>query len=110
VVAHISPKNQFREPKKIPYAVPIYEPDTPSWSSCEYSFTPSILSIKEEVVYPWEIDVAVSSMTDVEERRMAKIKMTALLRGANELLAAGTAEDSLRSTSGTHRSSVEVEK
>jgi len=52
VVVHIPPKNQFKEPKKIPYAVPIFGPSTPSWSSCEYSSTPNILGIEEEVSYP----------------------------------------------------------
>jgi len=65
VVAHVPPKSQFKEPKKIPYAVPIYELSTPSWSSYEYSSTPSILSIAGEVVYPWEIEVAISHMTDI---------------------------------------------
>jgi len=51
VVACIPLKNQLREPKKISHAVLIYEPDTPLWSSCEYSSSPSILSIEEEVVY-----------------------------------------------------------
>lgn len=65
VVANSPRKNQFWEPKRIPYAVPIYEPRMPSWSSCEYSSTPTILSIEEEVVYPWEIDVPASRITDV---------------------------------------------
>jgi len=52
VVVHIPPKNQLREPKKIPYAVPILVLGIPSWSSCEYSSTPSILSIEEDVVSP----------------------------------------------------------
>ena len=55
VVACVPPKNQFREPKKIPYIVPVYEPGTPSWSTYEYSSTPSILSIEEDVIYPWEL-------------------------------------------------------
>jgi len=54
VVACVPPKNQFRETKKIPYAMLIYESGTPSWFSCEYSSTPSVLSVEEEVVYPWE--------------------------------------------------------
>jgi len=56
VVACTPPKNQFREPNKIPYDVPRYEPNTPSWSSCKCSSTPNILSIEEEVVYPWKIE------------------------------------------------------
>jgi len=65
VVTHVPQKNQFREPKKILYVVPLCEPDTPSWSSCGDSSIPSTLTIEEEVVYPWETDVAVSHMTDV---------------------------------------------
>ncbi|KAJ8423713.1 hypothetical protein Cgig2_016464 [Carnegiea gigantea] len=101
VVAHVPSKNQFKEPKKILYAVLIHEPGTPSWSSYEYSSTPSILSIKEDVVYPWEIDV---------ECRMAKIKMIARLRSPNELLAERTSEGNLRSSSDSYRWSVELEK
>jgi len=52
VVAHIPPKNQLMEPKKIPYVMPVYEPGTPSWSSCEYSSTPGILNIEQDVIYP----------------------------------------------------------
>ena len=46
VVAHIPPKNQFSEPKKIPYALPIYESGIPSWSSCEYSSTLASLALR----------------------------------------------------------------
>ncbi|KAJ8444860.1 hypothetical protein Cgig2_029791 [Carnegiea gigantea] len=67
VITYIPPKNQFREPKKITYAIPIHHPDMPSWSSCEHCSTPGILSIKEEVVYLWEINVAVSCMNDIQE-------------------------------------------
>ena len=67
VVAHIPLKNQFREPKKIPYAVPIFEPSTPLWYSYEYSSTPSILSIKEEVSYLWEIGIASPGLSDFQE-------------------------------------------
>ncbi|KAJ8424845.1 hypothetical protein Cgig2_030072 [Carnegiea gigantea] len=80
MVAHILPKNQFRKPKKIPYTVPIFKPGTPSWSSCEYSSTPSILNIEEDVVYLWEIDVAVNRMHDFQKHRMAKIRMIGQLR------------------------------
>ena len=62
------PKNQFREPKKITYMVPIYKPRTPSWSSCEYSLN---LSIEMEVVYPWEINITISHMSDVQEQKLA---------------------------------------
>jgi len=58
----------------------IFEPDTPSWSNCEHCSTPSILNIEEDVVYPWEIEVAIDRMLAFQERRMAKIKMTARLR------------------------------
>jgi len=67
VAVHIPLKNQFREPKRIPHAVSIFEPSNPLWSSCEYSFIPSILSIEEEVSYMWEINIAATSMTDVQE-------------------------------------------
>jgi len=86
----------------------IFELDTPSWSSYEYSSTPSILSIEEDVVYPWEITMVVDCMLDFQECRMAKTKTTALLRSPGELLAKGTFEDSPRSSSGSHRSSIEV--
>jgi len=72
-------KNRFREPKKIPYAVLIFEPDTPSWSSYEYSSTPSILSIEQEVSYLWEITLA-DFMTDFQVGRMAKAKSTFCMR------------------------------
>ncbi|KAJ8424705.1 hypothetical protein Cgig2_025454 [Carnegiea gigantea] len=64
LVAYIPPKNQFRELKKIPYVVPLYEPGTPSWFSCEYSSTPSVLSIEQDIIYLWKIDVAVDYMHD----------------------------------------------
>ena len=67
----------------------IYEPGTPSWSSSEYSSTPSILSIKEEVVYPWEIDVLISHINDVQECRLVMMKTTLLLRTPNELMVEG---------------------
>ncbi|KAJ8420701.1 hypothetical protein Cgig2_012719 [Carnegiea gigantea] len=89
------PKNQFRELKKIPYTVPIFEPGIPSWSSCEYSSTPSILNIEEEVSYPWEINIAAPGLTDVQERRMAKPQSTPRIRTPDELLAEGTTEGNL---------------
>ncbi|KAJ8428175.1 hypothetical protein Cgig2_015616 [Carnegiea gigantea] len=49
VVAGVLPKNQCRELRRISYAVPLFEPGTPSWSSCEYSSIPSILSPEVEV-------------------------------------------------------------
>ena len=48
-------------------------------------------------------------MVDVQERRMAKIKMTARLRSPDKLLVERTSEGNLRSASGSHRSSIEVE-
>jgi len=56
-VVGVPRKNQCREPKKIPYAVPLFELGTPSWSSFEYSSTPSVLSPDVEVSYPWEITI-----------------------------------------------------
>ena len=56
--------------------VPILKPGTPSWSSCEYSSTPSILSIEEKVSYLWEINIAAPGLADVQERRMAKTQST----------------------------------
>ncbi|KAJ8420253.1 hypothetical protein Cgig2_014907 [Carnegiea gigantea] len=76
---------------------------------CEYSSTPSILSIEEDVVYLWEIDVAVDRILDFQERRMAKTTTTARLRSPDELLAEGTSEGNPSSSSGSHRSNVEVE-
>ncbi|KAJ8434745.1 hypothetical protein Cgig2_001948 [Carnegiea gigantea] len=48
VVASVSRKNKYRGPKKIPYAMPLFEPGNPSWSSYEYSSNPSILSYEVE--------------------------------------------------------------
>ncbi|KAJ8433523.1 hypothetical protein Cgig2_006670 [Carnegiea gigantea] len=89
VVAGIPRKNKYRERKKIPYAVPLFEPGTSSWSSCEYSSTPSILSPKVEVTYPWEITIA-NYMSDFQVCRMAKTKFTPRIRSPGELLANGT--------------------
>jgi len=50
----------------------------------------------------WEIDVAISHMTDIEERRMMKVKVISRLKSPNELLAEGTFEDNLRSTFSSH--------
>ncbi|KAJ8422577.1 hypothetical protein Cgig2_027658 [Carnegiea gigantea] len=101
VVAHIPPNNQFREPKKIPYDVLIYKPDTPSWSSYEYSFTPNILSIEEDVVYPSKINVAVNRMHDLQEHRMATIRSSVAVEststssslGGNEWLRKGHTQE-----------------
>ncbi|KAJ8449495.1 hypothetical protein Cgig2_002292 [Carnegiea gigantea] len=72
VVAGVPRKNKYREPKKIPHVVPLFEPGTPLWSSCEYSSTPSIPS------------------PEVEVRRMAKTKSTPCIRSPDEWLAEGT--------------------
>ena len=47
-------------------------------SSCEYSSTPSILSIEEEVVYHWEIDIVLPRMSDVQEHKLARTKTARL--------------------------------
>ncbi|KAJ8420759.1 hypothetical protein Cgig2_030935 [Carnegiea gigantea] len=73
VVAGIPQKNRCREPKNVPYAVPLFEPGTPSWSSCAYSSTPSILSPEVEV----------------RRRQMAKMKSTPRVKTLDELLAEG---------------------
>ncbi|KAJ8426002.1 hypothetical protein Cgig2_006252 [Carnegiea gigantea] len=46
-----------------------------------------VLSIKKEVVYPWEIYITVSHMTDVQERKLARTKQTARLTKVPELMA-----------------------
>jgi len=88
-MAGVPRNNQCREPKKIPYAVPLFEPDTSSWSNREYSSTPSVLSSEVEVTYPWEITVA-NYMTDFQVRRMAKTRSTRRIKFPKELLAKGT--------------------
>jgi len=65
-----------------------------------------MLSIEEHVVYPWAIDVAINRIHDFLERMMAKIRMTTHLRSPNELLAKGTSEGNLRSSSGSHGLSI----
>ncbi|KAJ8424906.1 hypothetical protein Cgig2_007631 [Carnegiea gigantea] len=89
MVAGVPRKNKYREPKKIPYVLPLFESGTPSWSSCEYSSTPIILSPEVEVTYPWEITIA-NYMPDFQVRRMAKTKSTPRIRSPGELLAEGT--------------------
>ncbi|KAJ8422954.1 hypothetical protein Cgig2_031576 [Carnegiea gigantea] len=86
IVAAIPRKNKYREPKKIPYVVPLFESGTPSWSSCEYSSTPSILNPEVEVTYPWEITIP-NYMPDFQVRRMAKTKSTPRIKSPDELLA-----------------------
>ena len=108
VIACIPLNNQFRELKKIPYVVPVYEPGTPSWSSRDYSSTPSILSIEEEVVYPWEIDVAIFRMADVQERRLARTKIIVRLKTPDQLMAEGYSEGNSHSASDSRRLNVEV--
>lgn len=76
VVAGLPRKNNKpREPKKVPYVVPVFEPGTPSWSSCEYFSTPSILSPEVTVTYPWEVIIA-NFVPDFQVRGMAKTKST----------------------------------
>ena len=89
VVAGLPRKNKPREPKKVPYAVPIFEPGTPSWSSCEHSSTPSILSPEVTVMYPWEVTIA-NFVPDFQVRGMAKTKSTPRIRTPDELLAEGS--------------------
>ncbi|KAJ8435881.1 LOW QUALITY PROTEIN: hypothetical protein Cgig2_008421 [Carnegiea gigantea] len=107
VVAHIPPNNQFREPKNIPHAVPIFKPDTPSWSSYEYSFIPGILSTEEEISYPSEITIA-DFMNDIQARRMAKTKSTPRVKTPDKLLAEGTIECNFCSASSSQRPRAEV--
>ncbi|KAJ8421109.1 hypothetical protein Cgig2_009238 [Carnegiea gigantea] len=97
--------DQFREPKKIPYAVPIYKLDIPLWSGCEYSSTPSILSIEGDVVYPWEINVAISRMTDFQECRLAMSQASQQLKTPNQLMAEGSSEGNYSFSSHSHRTS-----
>jgi len=62
--------------KTIPYSLPMYEIIDCMWSSCERSSTPRIMSIEEDVVYPWEIDVAVNRMLDFQARKLASTRQT----------------------------------
>ncbi|KAJ8442187.1 hypothetical protein Cgig2_005127 [Carnegiea gigantea] len=98
VLAEVPRKNKYKEPKKIPYVVPIFEPGTPSWSSYEYSSTPSNLSPEVEVTYPWEITIA-NYVPDFQVHRMAKTKSTPRIRSSDELLASSSSGHSLRSSS-----------
>ncbi|KAJ8428790.1 hypothetical protein Cgig2_009975 [Carnegiea gigantea] len=77
------------EPKKIPDAVPLFEPGTLSWSNYEYSSTPIVLSPEVEVSYPWEITIA-DYTTDFQVPRMVKTKSTERIKSPDELLAEGT--------------------
>jgi len=45
--------------------MPLFEAGTPSWYSCEYSSTPSILNPEVEVSDLWEISIA-DYMTDFQ--------------------------------------------
>ncbi|KAJ8442138.1 hypothetical protein Cgig2_011328 [Carnegiea gigantea] len=101
-------RSSHREPKKIPYVVLIHEPDTPSWCSCEYSSTPSILSIEKEVICPWKVDVAVSHMIDVQEHKLARTKTILRLKTPNELMAKEYYEGNSHSSLGSHRMGVDV--
>ncbi|KAJ8421743.1 hypothetical protein Cgig2_022426 [Carnegiea gigantea] len=64
--------------------------------TCEYSSTPNILSIEQDVIYPWEINMVVDRMLEFQEHRMAKTRITTLLRSPDELLAEGTFEEQAR--------------
>jgi len=88
--------------------MPIYEPSTLSWSSCEYSSTHRILSIEKELVYPWKIEVAVSHMSDVQEYKLARTNATAHLKIVLELIVEGYPEGNSHPTPDSHRLSVEV--
>ena len=79
-----------------------------SWSSIQYSSTPSILSIEEEVVYPWEIDVAVSSLSDVQKCKLARTKTTMRLKTIPELMAVGYSTGNSHYASDSFRWIVEV--
>ena len=68
--------NQFRELKQIPYTGAIYDHGPCSWSSYECCFTPSVLSMEEEVVYPWKINVSISHMSNVQECKLARTETT----------------------------------
>jgi len=74
--------------KKIPYVVPLFEHDTPSWSNCKFSSTPSIFSPEVEVTYPWEITTA-NYVPVFQVCRMAKTKSTPCIQSPDELLAEG---------------------
>ncbi|KAJ8432368.1 hypothetical protein Cgig2_021902 [Carnegiea gigantea] len=89
VVAGVPQKNKCRESKKIPYTVALFEPGTPSRSSCKYSSTPSILSPEVEGTYPWEITIA-NYVPDFQVRRMVNTKSTPRIQSPDELLAKGT--------------------
>jgi len=65
--------------------VPIYDAEPPSWSSCKYSSTPNIISIEEKVLYPCKIDIAISRMSDVQERKLARTKTISTLETIPEL-------------------------
>lgn len=54
---------------------------------------PKILSIKEEVIYPWEIAIAINRITDVQERKLAKAKKTMRLKTVLERMEEGMTED-----------------
>jgi len=66
-VVFLIKKNKCREPKTIPYALHVYEKTDRSWPTCEWSFTPSIMSIDEDVIYPCEIDVTINYMLDFKQ-------------------------------------------
>ncbi|KAJ8435297.1 hypothetical protein Cgig2_026389 [Carnegiea gigantea] len=91
------PSNSHGTQKDSPRAA-IYEPGTPSWSNSEYSSIPGILSIEEEVVYPWKVDITVSRMSDVQQRKLARTKTTVQLKTVPELMAEGYSVGNSHST------------
>jgi len=48
--------------------------------------------MEEEAVYPWEIDIVISRMSDVQERRLAMTNTTLGLKTPNQLRAKGSSE------------------
>ena len=85
-------KKISRKPKKIPYALLVHEISYNLWSSCERSFTPSILSVDKEVVYLWEIDVAINHITDFQEHSLVRTKQAMGPKIVPELMAEGLPE------------------
>ena len=69
---------------------------------------PSILSIEDEIVYPWEIDITISLMTDVQERKLTTTKTTALLKTRPRLMIEGCSEGNSHSALDPGGPSVEI--
>ncbi|KAJ8424066.1 hypothetical protein Cgig2_028739 [Carnegiea gigantea] len=91
ILANPQPPVRPEETSRLRGTPPISsDDDTLSWSSCEYSSTPSILSMEEEA------------------QRMAKTKSTSRMRSPNELLAEGTLEGNPCSAPSSSRPVAEV--